>query len=525
MFDAANFGGSTVHALSLFFGFWIGLLARGSVPALADEPMAARWDREATRRFHCPFDAAETCQATGKSRQRGSRFAGAEQFVDPEDLGAIGDGVVDDTKAILAAASRAVAIGMPMRLNKNYRVSSSQNLACDVIFHDGKIIVDEGAALTITGNISAPKIAHLFVGSVATPKAPVVSVAWWGALVNADAAPAFRAAVGSNRTYFVPPGTYTLSTYVDDCLPGATFGPQVIINFCNISNFHIEAYGAVIKTVPDPVHHTTEIMVMQGDSNFSVAGGTWQGSLSSGNLLGLGTCVAVIFNSTDFTFKDMHLTKRYTQGFAGDFDKNGIFTNIQLDASSMGFDLAYQQNISFDHITATGLSFDGTASPGQALISLISDTVNLPYRTVSFGAFTKNISVSNSSASHFAFTYHITDGSKYNFRNNTSNGTNTSFDYYIVTTSGRSVGNINITGAISTGFKSSVYFVPGPLGKDQSFHDIIISSSTFSNDAIAIDVEGDPRKVTNLKLDPNLLFRRNGADIGGQLKALNRTPF
>lgn len=340
-----------------------------------------------------------------------------------------------------------------------------------------------------------------------------------------NSAPAFRAAVGSNRTYFIPPGKYTLSSYVDDCLPGAPLGPQVVINFCNVNNIHIKAYGAVIKTVPDPIHHRAEVMLFQGDNSFSVEGGTWQGSLSSGDLTGQGTCAAIIFNSIDFTFKDMHLTKRYTQGFAGDFNKNGNFSNIQIDASGLGFDLAYQENVSFDHISATGFNTNGTATPGRSMISFINDPPSLPYRTASFGASTKNISVSNSSASNFGFTYLISDGYQFNFKNNKSNGSDTAYDYYIATSSGRGVGAINIKGATSTGFKSSVYFVTGPLAKGQSFNNINISASTFSKDAIAVDSQGDPRKVVNLKLDATVSLQGNGADIAPQFRSLSRAPF
>ncbi len=474
-----------------FFVFcvWVGFLACGSIPTLANGPTPTRRD------------------------------------IDPVDFGAVGDGVADDTASVMAADSRAVVTGMRLRLTKNYRMRSSQTLASNVVFQNGKIIVDEGSTVVINGNISAPDIAHLFVGNIATPKAPFVSVAWWGALVSADAAPAFRAAVGGNRVYLIPPGTYTLSSYVDDCLPGATIGPQVIINICYISNLHIRAYGAKINTVPDPVKNRTQILMFQGDRNFSVEGGTWQGSLSSGNLRSRNTLVAALFNSADFSFKNMHLTKRYTQGFVGDFDANGRFSNIQIDRTWMGFDLAYQQNLSFDHITATGIHIDGTPTPGRSMISLIHDPPNLPFRTLLFEPITKNISVSNSSASNFSFTYHIADGYKYSFTNNVSNGTHESYDYYIATSSGRSVGNINIIGATSIGFKSSLYFVTRPLGRGQYFHDVHVSASTFSNDLIGVDADDDAKKVTNMNLDTNLSFHGNDTNVGSKLKPFSLPRF
>lgn len=510
-----------------FFGFCIELLACVSIPAFADHPITARWDsdRATAPRTLCPFEGAEPCRTNSQLRPADNRFAEDEQFVDPVSFGAIGDGAADDTAAVLAAESRALAIGVPLRLSKNYRMTTSQSLASDVDFEGGKIIVNDGSVVTINGKISARNTAHLFVGSVAVPKAPFVSVAWWGALVNADAAPAFRAAVGGNRTYFVPPGTYTLSSYVKDCLPGATIGPEIMINFCNMSNFHIKAYGAVINTAPNAIGGYTEVMMLQADTNFSVEGGTWQGSVSSGDITTKYTCVAAIFNSNGFTFKNMHLTKRYTQGFVGDFDKNGLFINIQIDATGMGFDLAYQQNVSFDHISATGLNSDGTTTPGRSMISLISDPPNLPYRMESFGAFTKNISVSNSTGSKFAFTYIIADGQQYRFRNNTSNGTDTSYDYYVATSSGLGVGLITIKGAVSKGFRSSVYFVTGPLGRNQYFDYINISDSTFWNDIVAIDVDdvGDAKKVKNLKLGANLSLRGNRTNMAEKIMAIQRS--
>lgn len=73
------------------------------------------------------------------------------------DLGAVGDGVADDSSHFTAASADLTSVRIPKSPSGNpYRISSNITIACDMLFEGGQITVDAGVTVTIQGTVQAP---------------------------------------------------------------------------------------------------------------------------------------------------------------------------------------------------------------------------------------------------------------------------------------------------------------------------------------------------------------------------------
>jgi hypothetical protein len=127
--------------------------------------------------------------------------------------GTAGNGTDDSAAFLTAAAATANTEGF--KVLSTCRIARTLTINAPITFGSaGALVVDSGNTVTINGAITASNTQQVFrgAGTVVVATAPFVSVGWWGALTAADPAVAFRAAAGSNRTYFIPPASYTFQT-------------------------------------------------------------------------------------------------------------------------------------------------------------------------------------------------------------------------------------------------------------------------------------------------------------------------
>jgi hypothetical protein len=221
--------------------------------------------------------------------------------------------------------------------------------------------------------ITGPSTEQIFTGegSVLAKKANWVSVAWWGAMVaNADAAPAFRRALGNNRVVFVPLGRYVFRSTEATSNPLFANGAGVIVNS---SNFKLSGYGATIENTKQPIGYS--LFIFTGCKNFLVEGlqlnGTQEGDVTSIiNYNGFS-----LFGVNGFSFSNIHFTgiwSAFNAAFDGDWIVNGTFEKIQMDNLGMGFDLAYVEHCKFDNILGYGRG-QGAQCLGNIGFSIIHD--------------------------------------------------------------------------------------------------------------------------------------------------------
>ncbi|MBB3453889.1 hypothetical protein FHT86_002145 [Rhizobium sp. BK313] len=338
----------------------------------------------------------------------------------------------------------------------------------------------------------------------------------------ADSAPAFRAAMASNRLIIVPQGTYRFASTVT--APCCAFNaPAVLVQ--NLSNFKMTGPGATI--VIDPAIALSTAFHFDQDRNFEVSGLTIQGTRSALNPGDEN--VAIGFSSdVNFHVHDLHFTGNFGgqgAGFAGDWLVNGKIDHVVMDAVGQCSDFAYLRNFTLSDWTANGADTNGVSGSGQVgnkCVSFVTDTPNIAnnHTGITYNA-SDNISVHNMSVSNFGTGALIATGTHYTFsQNNWSNNPGLSpsipgigvFIDYVVGGNFPSVGfppsEISINGDKFVGnggaqAGSAVFISQNAIANSDVIANINIQNSLFDNNAAtAIDADGSTH-LSNLILTGN----------------------
>jgi hypothetical protein len=312
-----------------------------------------------------------------------------------------------------------------MILKSKYLMAASETLTCNIAFLSGAHIApSSGKAITINGAITASLTDYIFqgAGTVGAATAPAVSVAWWGALVDAalggNSVPDFTASLGSNRTIYVPPATYTF-TSTSSPTPCCAFNPPLVL-VSGFSNFKIEAYGAVVTagnlvTVSSYFH-------FHEDTNFTVVGLSCLGNPMNVSPTNVPTCLA-LDNDVSFTIRDCNLTGNW--GGSASFSQedwviHGTIDNIQMPAVGIGISIGFGNDIKITHVHATGApSMNGTGSQGQRLFGFPYDTPNAAQNHTGV-SYTNNqdITLEDNTAANFVDGALISSGSRLTLHSN-----------------------------------------------------------------------------------------------------------
>jgi hypothetical protein len=333
---------------------------------------------------------------------------------------------VDGAQILLSAAEQSAASGRPIEVGRVLKVGRSLRLAANIVFaEDGAIEAFKEAEVTLEGKVSAPSAAHIFrgEGSVKVTGAEWVSVAWWGAGTNQDAAPAFRQALGSNRTVHVPPGRYVLGSVVP--APCCAFNGPMIFG-SSLQSVHFEAYGATLSVAEAQAYST--ILHFDRSRKVSLAGGAYIGSRHG--MKPDAENVALTFSSVvDLDVRDIEIAGNFGgngAGVAGDWIVNAHFEDVRMERVGICFDIAFVQDMTINRLTAAGADHAGENGRGQAgmkCISNIYDTPNLHnnHSGVAFGN-TERLTVSNSTIRNFTFGTSVTTGTDFLFSRNRFEG-------------------------------------------------------------------------------------------------------
>lgn len=274
------------------------------------------------------------------------------QYFIPQNYGggAAMDCSTNDAAAVKAADTAAAAVGGAVYIAGCYEMGTNETLNASYVFSaQGGFNVGSGKTITLAGNnINAYSTQQIFIGSgsVVISNAPFVSVDWWGAGVAADACPALNAAIGSYRTYFIPPGTYTCRSYVNGYAGGAVAASSfvtsgLIYQIASAGTTNFVAIGAANNnpgtvftatgsnppgtgTVYGPI--VSALVFYNGQSNFQISGygATIQSSYSIGPA---GGCSCGIYMNNNQNFQVMGLTMVGSKSGLGSSGTNDGFVN------------------------------------------------------------------------------------------------------------------------------------------------------------------------------------------------------
>ena len=234
-----------------------------------------------------------------------------------------------------------------------------------------------------------------------------------------DSAPAFRAALGSDRIIRVPPGTYLFNS--TEPAPCCAHNPTAVL-VRGLENFAIDGYGAKI-VLGDPIAASTALHFHQ-DTNFVVRGldihGTRAGVNPEFENVGIALSSVVRFRIEDITISGNFGDNG--AGIAGDWMVDGFFNNIAMEAVGQCADVAFLQNVTFARLRANGAGHDGPSlanSSGRKCFSIINDTPNkATNRTGVAFAETNAVRITDSSVTNFATGAYVASGSDIVFMRN-----------------------------------------------------------------------------------------------------------
>lgn len=454
----------------------------------------------------------------------------------------------DAASAVAAASAQAVASNGVMLIDRCYRISSNQTFAANIFFSNGGFLnIDSGVTVTLTGQIQAPDTALLFEGSggynTVVSNSSYASVAWWGGLFpGADPGPAFRSmfAHASNKTLIIPPGTYTFGSgttgYIGATSPGGGLVSSLV--FINgQSNFNVVAYGATISQSSSLAitGNCNCGIFMNNNNNFSWSGGTIVGVKSTVSGGPYTNAAFVNHNAVGFTFRDIHLTGNFGSpyntgggtGWAGDFDVNGTYQNIDADAVGLMFDFAFLSHVTIDNVRANGAGADGGSSSGdwgRALLSIEYDTASVGFNTTGITLTTSdNVTIENSRGGNFYYNFNLSDGTYFNAHDNYLYGGNASTPGYGIYIAWGG------TGTVPTGWS----FHNNTLSNfDYCFVTItsgVTSGDPFSNFSIGGGVmqecvnaaihttDSTGTLNSNIVIGPDIAYAGNGANVSGTM--------
>lgn len=455
---------------------------------------------------------------------------------------AAGNCTANDSAALTAASAAAVTAGVPVLIDRCYRMSTNEALAANLIFANGGYLsVDSGVTATLTGQITAPSTAQIFAGAggvgTVVSAASFVSVAWWGAMTATDPGPAFRAALGSNRTYLVPPGTYTFGSFVNGFIGAASPGGGLVSSlvFINgLTNFNVFAYGATItqlSTIPVVNGGCNCGFFFNNNQNYTWSGGTIVGIKNGSNT----NDAFVNHNAVNFVFRDVHLTGNFGSPFSsgggtgvtGDFEVNGKYENFVMDAVGLGFDLAFLSHVTLDNVRCNGAGVDGGSGAGdygRACVSVIYDTTSLGFNTTGINLPTSdNVIIENSRAQNFNYALLLGDGVYFNVHDNYIIGGNITpppYGIYVAWSNSASVPQgWTFQDNILNSFQNCFATITAGLSGSLSFANFHIGGGTMQNCSTAAITTDDATGAfnTNFVIAPDIAYSTNGADISASM--------
>lgn len=236
---------------------------------------------------------------------------------------------------------------------------------------------------------------------------------------NVDSAPAFRAAMGSDRIVLVPPGIYLMaSTQIPPCC--AFDNTAVLVQ--GISNFEISGYGATVVIAHSIAFSSA--FHFDRDSNFRVRGLTVRGNREELSASQENAAFA-LSSDVNFALQDLHITGNFGgngTGIAGDWLVNGLVSDIALDAVGQCFDAAFLKNVRLQNLRARGADTTGAFGSGHVgskCISVINDIPNsgTNHTNVAFQS-TDQVSIRGVKATNFGTGAYLASGTHYLFNGN-----------------------------------------------------------------------------------------------------------
>ena len=453
--------------------------------------------------------------------------------------GTAGNGT-DDSAAFLTAAA-ATANSKGFAVVATCRIGQTLTINVPITFGSaGTLVVDTDKTVTINGAVTASNTQQVFrgAGTVVVATAPFVSVGWWGALNAADPAAAFRAAAGSNRTYFIPPASYTFQTVQARAVGGGTIitgrsltDPGCAANPCtsvpysyvdapavmfrNLHNFTIEARG-VTFSVANGIAFSS-IFHFDKDRNFSFQG---SGGAFVGNRSGLQpnqeSGAITITSGVSFVFHDVTCSGNWggiSACFVGDWLVNGKINHVTAPSVGICFDLAFMKRVTFNDFHCTGADANGGSGVGNKGWSNIYDNpaVNDNHTGVSFSD-TDRVTVTNSSANNFITGAMINSGRNFQFSGNVwrdNLGQDPAAPGIGISISAGTVGhpptNINIAGDkfINNGTAQRGYGVFVTSATADTISELTLKNVIFNNNG-SVGIDSDtPTKVSKVFIEGN----------------------
>ena len=369
-----------------------------------------------------------TDDASGMSVLGRSLMARGQDQTNVKDApyGARGDGTTDD-RAALAAADAAGATVIPPG---TYRIASSVTLGNDVTFMPGAVLLpDAGVTVTLAGQIDAARKQYIFkgAGTVVAAGAHEVWTSWWGAFANrtTDAAPAFRAAMGSARTVRSIPATYRFCSWVmagpyaqDAAHTTGQYFPAGVWPM-GYDDLTVDNTGATFNTCDYP--NPLAIFFFDRNKRAHLTGGTYNGNH---NLIAdIASSVAVVTHNQDNSlFENFTVGGNFGgggSGMASNWTYNTTYRNIRMTGVGQAVDFAQAKGLTIDGMVAVGGDATQSGGPGSKGVSFIYDPVGtydsrLPYN------FDDNdgVTIVNSEFSNFTACLYVFSGKNYRISNN-----------------------------------------------------------------------------------------------------------
>ena len=354
-----------------------------------------------------------------------------------------------------------------------------------------------------------------------------------------DSAPIIRAAMASNRSLVIPPGTYRLASTVSP--PCCAYDPAAVYVH-GLSNFSITAYGATF--VVDPSIALSSAWHFDSDKNFAVGGLYVQGSRSG--LTASQENVAFSFTSDlNFHASDLHAAPGFGgngAALAGDWLVNGLFQNITMDGVGHCEDLAFLRGVTFLTQRAIGADTngnEGTGQVGQTCFSVINDVPNAATNNtgVAFSE-TDGVNVLDTNEANFTTGFAVSSGLHYHFAGNDwhdNPGLSPSpglggYIFYtnggVATSVGVPPGGISISDTFANNGKAvsgyGVGMSAGAIANSDVIAGVTFAGSTFDNNtAIGIGTDGSTGfSDINVSGDNNFTGSAQTTPINSALQAV-----
>ena len=233
----------------------------------------------------------------------------------------------------------------------------------------------------------------------------------------ADSAPAFRAAIASNRKVVVPAGTYRFKSTVSP--PCCAMDPTAVL-VTGQSNFAVTGQGAVTIFADPSIPHTS-LFHFDQDKRFSVAGLTLRGDRTGLRPTQENVGIALT-SDTDFSIQGLTVDGGFGgegTGIAGDWLVRAKFRNLTFNGVGQCFDVAFLKSVSIDNLVGRGADAAGGQGGGAKCVSVVNDLPNAAtnHSGVAFSA-TNGVRVRGADVSGFAVGAYLASGTNFNFSGN-----------------------------------------------------------------------------------------------------------